>query len=163
MADTGHFLAFNFGEDALRIADNATPFSCGYAHLGLGVVALRQGNLRRALRSFERALAAGAFADSPVGFAYVALHFGYALALAGRANEGIPILEQSIEVAESKVLSPAIPYVWLMSVRLTFRWAGGRGAKGGRVHLNRPANSGAGGPTYSLRMLGEVDLYREPK
>ena len=124
LADTGQFSeAFNVGEDALRIAENAShPFSCGYAHLCLGVVALRQGNLRRALRSFERALAAGAFADSPVGFAYVALHFGYALALAGRANEGIPILEQSIELAESGGSWPVIRCVWPMSVKLTFRW-----------------------------------------
>ena len=63
LAESGKFSeAFNIAEDALRIAEDANhPFSCGYAHLGLGVVALRQGNLRRALRSFERALAAGAF------------------------------------------------------------------------------------------------------
>jgi class 3 adenylate cyclase/tetratricopeptide (TPR) repeat protein len=164
LADTGQFSeAFNIGEDALRIAENAShPFSCGYAHLGLGVVALRQGNLRRALRSFERALAAGAFADSPVGFAYVALHFGYGLALAGRANEGIPILEQSIELAESKgfVARHALRLAYVSEAYLSLGREGEalkaatRALDLARKHEER-ANE-----AYSLRMLGEVDLYR---
>jgi class 3 adenylate cyclase len=163
LADTGQFSeAFNVGEDALRIAENVShPFSCGYAHLGLGVVALRQGNLRRALRSFERALAAGAFADSPVGFAYVALHFGYALALAGRANEGIPILEQSIELAESKgfVARHALRLAYVSEAYLSLGREGEalnaatRALDLARKHEER-ANE-----AYSLRMLGEVDLY----
>jgi class 3 adenylate cyclase/tetratricopeptide (TPR) repeat protein len=164
LADTGHFSeAFNIGEDALRVGENAShPFSCGYAHLGLGVVALRQGNLRRALRSFERALAAGAFADSPVGFAYVALHFGYALALAGRANEGIPILEQSIEVSESKgfVARHSLRLAYVSEAYLSLGResealkAATRALELARKHEER-ANE-----AYSLRMLGEVDLYR---
>ena len=164
LADTGQFSeAFNVGEDALRIAENAShPFSCGYAHLCLGVVALRQGNLRRALRSFERALAAGAFADSPVGFAYVALHFGYALALAGRANEGIPILEQSIELAESRgfVARHSLRLAYVSEAYLSLGREGEalnaatRALELARKHEER-ANE-----AYSLRMLGEVDLYR---
>jgi class 3 adenylate cyclase/tetratricopeptide (TPR) repeat protein len=164
LADMGRFPeAFSIGEDALRVSENAShPFSCGYAHLGLGVVALRQGNVRRALRSFERSLAAGAFADSPVGFAFVALHLGYALALAGRAKEGIPILQQSIEMAESR------RFVARHSLRLAYASEAylslGRDADAlqtarraldlAREHRER-ANE-----AYSLRMLGEVDLYR---
>jgi class 3 adenylate cyclase/tetratricopeptide (TPR) repeat protein len=164
LADTGQFSeAFNVGEDALRIAENAShPFSCGYAHLCLGVVALRQGNLRRALRSFERALAAGAFADSPVGFAYVALHFGYALALAGRANEGIPILEQSIELAESRgfVARHSLRLAYVSEAYLSLGREGEalnaatRALELARKHEER-ANE-----AYSLRMLGEVEMYR---
>jgi class 3 adenylate cyclase/tetratricopeptide (TPR) repeat protein len=164
LAELGRFSeAFSIGEDALRVSENAShPFSCGYAHLGLGVVALRQGNVRRALRSFERALAAGAFADSPVGFAYVALHLGYALALAGRANEGIPILQQSIEVAEAR------RFVARHSLRLAYASEAylslGRDVDAlksaqqaldlARQHRER-ANE-----AYSLRMMGEVELYR---
>lgn len=164
LADTGHFSeAFNVGEDALRIGENAShPFSCGYAHLGLGVVALRQGNLRRALRSFERALAAGAFADSPVGFAYVALHFGYALALAGRANEGIPILEQSIEVAESKgfVARHSLRLAYVSEAYLSLgRESEALKAATCALELARKHEERAN-EAYSLRMLGEVDLYR---
>lgn len=164
LADCGHFAeAFSIGEDALRISENAShPFSCGYSHLGLGVVALRQGNVQRALRSFERSLAAGAFADSPVGFAYVALHLGYALALSGRANEGIPILEKSIDIAETR------GFVARHSLRLAYTseayLALGRDTEAfkvatraldlARTHEERVNE------VFALRMLGEIELYR---
>ncbi|WP_249143892.1 adenylate/guanylate cyclase domain-containing protein [Bradyrhizobium lablabi] len=164
LADTGNFSeAFSIGEDGLRIAETAGhPFSCGYAHLGLGVVALRQGNLRRALRSFERSLAAGAFADSPVGFAYVSLHLGYGLALSGRANEGIPILERSIELAQSRgfVARHALRLAYVSEAYLLLgrdndaRNAAQRALELARQHGER-ANE-----AYSLRMLGEVESYR---
>lgn len=161
LAELGEFSeAFSAGEDALRISEEANhPFSCGYAHLGLGVVALRQGNLRRALRSFERALAAGAFADSPVGFAFVALHLGYALALANRQEEGIPVLEQSIQVAEARGFvarhSLRLAYVseaYLIAGRdADAMAAGSRALELARMH-NERANE-----AYALRILGEVD------
>jgi class 3 adenylate cyclase/tetratricopeptide (TPR) repeat protein len=164
LAETGKFSeAFNVAEDALRISENANhPFSCGYAHLGLGVVALRQGNLRRALRSFERALTAGAFADSPVGFAFVALHLGYALSLAGRANEGIPVLEQSIHVAESRgfVARHSLRLAYASEAYLSLgREADALTAAARALDLARKHGERAN-EAYSLRMLGEVDLHR---
>ena len=164
LAEIGKFSeAYNIAEDALRIAENARhPFSCGYAHLGLGVVALRQGNLGRALRSFERALAAGAFADSPVGFAFVALHLGYALSLASRASEGIPLLEKSIQVAESRgfVARHSLRLAYASEAYLTLGReldalaAAERALDLARKHCEQ-ANE-----AYSLRMLGEVELHR---
>jgi class 3 adenylate cyclase/tetratricopeptide (TPR) repeat protein len=164
LADCGDFLeAFDIGEDALRIAENAShPFSCGYAHLGLGVVALRQGNLRRAVRSFERALAAGAFADSPVGFAFVALHLGYALALSGRANDGIPILERSIALAESRgfVARHALRLAYASEAYLALgRDVDAFQAATCALDLGRSHDEQAN-EAYALRMLGEVELYR---
>jgi class 3 adenylate cyclase/tetratricopeptide (TPR) repeat protein len=163
LAETGEFSeAFNVAEDALRIAENANhPFSCGYAHLGLGVVALRQGNLRRALRSFERALAAGAFADSPVGFSFVALHLGYALSLAGRANEGIPVLEQSVQIAESRgfVARHSLRLAYASEAYLTLgREADALKAAARALELARKHGERAN-EAYSLRMLGEIDLH----
>jgi tetratricopeptide (TPR) repeat protein len=164
LAETGKFSeAFNIAEDALRIAEDANhPFSCGYAHLGLGVVALRQGNLRRALRAFERALAAGAFADSPVGFAFVALHLGYALSLAGRANEGIPILEQTIQIAESRgfVARHSLRLAYASEAYLTLgREADALKASARALELARKHGERAN-EAYSLRMLGEIELHR---
>ena len=103
-AELGEFeTGSTIGEEALRIAEVADhPFSCGYAHLGLGVVSLRKGDVRHAVRSLEHALGAGAFADSPVGFAYVALHLGYGLALSDQPAEGIAMLIQTVNIAESK-------------------------------------------------------------
>jgi class 3 adenylate cyclase/tetratricopeptide (TPR) repeat protein len=164
LAEMGKFSeAYNVAEDALRIAENARhPFSCGYGHLGLGVVALRQGNLGRALRSFERALAAGAFADSPVGFAFVALHLGYALSLAGRANEGIPLLEKSIQVAEARgfVARHSLRLAYASEAYLTLgREVDALAAAERALDLARKHCEQAN-EAYSLRMLGEVELHR---
>jgi class 3 adenylate cyclase/tetratricopeptide (TPR) repeat protein len=163
LAETGKFSeAFNFAEDALRIAQDADhPFSCGYAYLGLGVVAQRQGNVHKALHSFERSLAAGAFADSPVGFAYVSFHLGYALSLAGRASEGIPILEKSIQRAESRgfVARHSLRLAYVSEAYLTLGRsadalnAGTRALELARLHRER-ANE-----AYSLRMIGEIYLH----
>src|SRR5690242_3699083 len=164
LAEIGEFSeAFNIAEDALRIAEDAShPFSCGYAYLGLGVVALRQGNVHRALRSFERALAAGAFADSPVGFAFVSLHLGYALSLAGRANEGIPILEKSIHLAESRgfVARHSLRLAYVSEAYLSLgRKADALKTATRALELARKHGERAN-EAYSLRMLGEIDLNR---
>jgi class 3 adenylate cyclase/tetratricopeptide (TPR) repeat protein len=104
LAELGDFArAVEIGDEAVHLAENAHhPFSAGYAHLGMGVLYLRRGDLRRSIFSFERALSVGAFSDSPVGFSFVAFHLGYALALAGRVPEGIALLEKTVAVAEAK-------------------------------------------------------------
>ena len=159
-AELGDFAeAFAAGDEALRIAEAAEhPYSLGYAHCGLGVLFLRQGDPRRALRSLERALGTDAFTNSPVGFAYVAFHLGYAQALAGRALEGIAILEKTVRVAECKgfVARHALRLAYLGEAQLL----GGRGGEAeptaaralalAREHDER-ANE-----AYALRVLGEV-------
>ncbi|MGQ0683934.1 adenylate/guanylate cyclase domain-containing protein [Bradyrhizobium sp.] len=164
LAETGKFSeAYVIGEEALQISEsNRHPFSIGYAHLGLGVVAMRQGHFRRAVRSFQRSLAAGAFADSPVGFAFVALHLGYALSLDNRAGEGIPILEDSIRVAETRGFaarhSLRLAYIseaYLSVDRIDDALsAASRALETARSHQER-ANE-----AYALRALGEIDLRR---
>jgi tetratricopeptide (TPR) repeat protein len=151
------------GAEAVRIAENADhPFSSGYAHLGMGVLLLRQGELPRAIFEFERALAMGAFADIPVGYAYVAFHLGYALALAGRAGEGLPMLEKTVELAESKgfVARHALRLAYLAEVYLLVGRtenafaAAARALQFAREHKER-ANE-----AYALRVLGEVEARR---
>jgi class 3 adenylate cyclase/tetratricopeptide (TPR) repeat protein len=165
LAELGEFAeASMIGEDALRIAEEAKhPFSSGYAHLGLGVVALRQGNLRHALREFERALAAGAFADSPVGFAFVALHLGYTLALANRSDEGIPILEQSVEVAESRgfVARHALRLAYLSEAFLVAGHIDAAAATGLRALELARQHGERANEAYALRVLGEVEARCE--
>jgi class 3 adenylate cyclase/tetratricopeptide (TPR) repeat protein len=151
------------GEEALRIAEAAEhPFSCGYAHLGLGVLFLRQGDVRRALRAFERALSAGAFAESPVGFSYVAFHLGYAHALAGRPDDGIPILEQTVTVAESKrfVARHALRLSYLGEAYLIAGRAGDAAAQAARALALAREHDERANQAYALRVLGEIDLHR---
>jgi len=126
--------------------------------LGLGVLFLRQGDLRRALRSFERALSAGAFAQSPVGFSYVAFHLGYARALAGRADEGITLLEQTVTLAESKrfVARHALRLAYLGEAYLIAGRASEAAATAGRALALARAHDERANQAYSLRVLGEV-------
>jgi tetratricopeptide (TPR) repeat protein len=161
LAETGEFADAQIaGEEALQVAEDSDhPFSIGYAHLGLGVVALRQGHFRHAIRSFQRSLAAGAFADSPVGFAFVALHLGYALSFDGDAMEGISMLEESIKVAESKgfVARHALRLSYVSEAYLAVdrpadaRVAVSRAIALARLHAER-ANE-----AYALRVLGEIE------
>jgi class 3 adenylate cyclase/tetratricopeptide (TPR) repeat protein len=161
LAETGEFAeAYAVGEEALQISeDNNHPFSIGYAHLGLGVVALRQGNFRRAVRSFQRSLAASAFADSPVGFAYVALHLGYALALDNRATEGIPILEQSINVAETRgfVARHSLRLAYVSEAYLAVDRTEDALAAGSRALALAQAHEERANEAYALRVLGESE------
>jgi len=147
------------GEEALRLAQAAEhPFSCGYAHLGLGVLFLRQGDLRRALRSFERALSAGAFAESPVGFSYVAFHLGFARALAGRAEEGIALLEQTVTLAESKrfVARHALRLAYLGEAYLIAGRGSDAAAAATRALTLAREHDERANQAYALRVLGEV-------
>jgi class 3 adenylate cyclase/tetratricopeptide (TPR) repeat protein len=161
-AELGDFAeGFSAGEEALRIAEAAEhPFSCGYAHLGLGVISLRQGDPRRALRSFERALAAGAFADSPVGFTYVAFHLGYALALVGRPDEGIPLLEQTAKVAESRgfIARHALRLAYLCEAYLIAGRCDDATKTGLRALALAREHDERANEAYALRALGEVDV-----
>src|SRR5258706_15138460 len=58
LAEQGEFArAIEVAEQAARVAEDGDhPFSRGYAHLGLGIVALRRGHVQEAIRGFERAL-----------------------------------------------------------------------------------------------------------
>jgi tetratricopeptide (TPR) repeat protein len=164
LADMGKFgEAYAIGEEALQIAEsNRHPFSIGYAHLGLGVIAMRQGHFRRAVRSFQRSLAAGAFADSPVGFAFVALHLGYALALDNGADEGIPILEDSIRVAETRGFAArhSLRLAYVSEAYLSVnRVDDALSAASRALELARSHEEHAN-EAYALRVLGEIDLRR---
>ena len=153
------------GEEALAIAEAAAhPFSRGYALLCLGVLQLRQGDLRRAIPCLQSALTARAFAESPVGFAYVALHLGYALALSGRTLEGLQMLEQSVAVAESKnfVARHALRLSYLAEIYQVLNRTdeaarvAARALELARTHDER-ANQ-----AYALHVLGAIALRHGP-
>ena len=152
------------GEEALAIAEAAShPFSCGYALLCLGVLQLRQGDLRRAIPSLRRALTARAFAESPVGFAYVALHLGYALALDGHAAEGLPVLEKSIAIAESKhfVARHALRLSYLAEIHLVLNRTDDAAIAATRSLELARAHDERGNQAYALHAMGIVALRQE--
>ena len=163
LAETGKFgEAYAVGEEALQISErNNHPFSIGYAHLGLGVVALRQGQFRRAVRSLQRSLAAGAFADSPVGFAFVALHLGYGLTFDNRSEEGIPILEDSIRVAETRgfIARHSLRLAYVSEAYLSVGRVDDALSTGARALELARSHQERANEAYALRILGEIDQH----
>jgi tetratricopeptide (TPR) repeat protein len=86
------------GEEGLRIAEaGAHPVSLIFACGGIGLLALRQGDLPRALPRLERAVGLCQDADLPVYFPWVAAALGAAYTLTGRVAEAVPLLTQAME------------------------------------------------------------------
>ena len=88
------------GEEGLRIAEAvAHPASLMYAYHGIGLLALRQGDLPRALPWLERAVGLCHDADLPLFFPWMAAALGAAYTLAGRVADAVPLLTQAMEQA----------------------------------------------------------------
>jgi tetratricopeptide (TPR) repeat protein len=88
------------GEEGLGIAEAvASPVSVMYAAWGAGLLALRQGDLLRALPVLERALDICRDIDLPNYFPRVAATLGTAYTLCGRVDDAVPLLERGLEQA----------------------------------------------------------------
>jgi len=89
-----------FGEEGLQIAEAvAHPGSLVRAHWGIGLLALRQGDLAMALPRLERAVGICQDADLPVLFPRMAAALGAAYTLAGRVADAMPLLTQAMAQA----------------------------------------------------------------
>ena len=98
-AERGTFAAGRaVGAAGLRIAEAvAHPSSLMFAIWGLGLLALRQGDLPRALPWLERAVDSCQEADVPGYFPRIAAALGAAYTLAGRVADAVPLLTQAWE------------------------------------------------------------------
>ena len=86
------------GDEGLRIAEAvAHPGSLMCASWGIGLLALRQGDLPRALPLLERAMGICQDADLPVFFPWMAAALGAAYTLGGRVADAVPLLTQAME------------------------------------------------------------------
>jgi class 3 adenylate cyclase/tetratricopeptide (TPR) repeat protein len=153
------------GEEGLRIAEAvAHPASLMMASWGVGLLALRQGDLPRALPLFERAVNLCQDADLPLHFPRVAVALGVVYTLSGRGVDAVPLLTQAIKqtaatesrglhalcrlpLGEAQVLAGRLEEVHaLAKCELAFACE----------HQRR------GDQTHALRLLGEIAAQREP-
>jgi len=74
------------------------PASLMIALWGVGLLALHQGNLPRALPLLERAVGICCDADLPVYFPRVAATLGAAYMLSGRVAAAVPLLTQALAI-----------------------------------------------------------------
>ena len=141
-----------------------TPRSLMYASLGLGLLALRQGDLPRALPLLERAMGICQEADLPVYFPWMAAALGAAYTLAGRVADAVPLLTQAMEqttameIADYQALCHLpLGEAQMLAGRLEEAHAlAERALALAREHQER------GHEAYALRLLGDIAARRDP-
>ncbi len=149
------------GEEGLRIAEAvAQPMSLLRAYQGPGLLALRQGDLRRALPLLERAMGICQDADLALYLPYTAAFLGAAYTLDGRVADAVPLLTQALEqtIARSRVgLCLSLGEAHLLAGRLEEAHTLAEHA----LTLARERQE-RGYQAYALRLLGEIAAYSVP-
>ena len=154
-----------FGEEALRIADAVGhAVSLMAASWGVGLLFLRQGDLRGALPALERAMGLCQNGDTPLWLPRVAAALGAAYILAGRITDAVPPLTQAMEQTTATetadfqtVCRFSLGEAYLLAGRLEEAYAlVGRALMLAQEHQER------GHQAYALRLLGEIAVRHEP-
>jgi tetratricopeptide (TPR) repeat protein len=153
------------GDEGLRIAEAVDhPGSLMWASWAIGLLALRQGDLSRALPRLERAVGICQDTDLPVYVPWVTAALGAAYTLAGRIADAVPLLTQ---VVEQTTGTETVAYQVLY--RLSLGEAQVLAGRLGEAHaltertlaLAR-ARQERGHQAYALRLLGEIAARRDP-
>jgi tetratricopeptide (TPR) repeat protein len=153
------------GEEGLRIAEEvAHPGSPMRAYHGLGLLALRQGDLPRALPCLERALGICQDADLPVFFPMTAAALGAAYTLGGRIADAVPLLTQAIAQisATEMVRNQAFCCLSLGEAQLLADRPEEAQALAEQALTLARAHQERGHQAYTLRLLGDIAARREP-
>jgi DNA-binding SARP family transcriptional activator len=124
LAHIGRFdEAIGHAEVAVHIAEAADhPFTLYRGLFALGLVSLRRGDLPRATRALERYLDLSRTWQIVVGNSHVAAVLGVAHALAGRADEALPLVAGALE--DSRSFWYNWPALVLLCAGMVSLWAG---------------------------------------
>ena len=153
------------GEKGLRIAEAvAHPGSLLWASWGVGLLALRQGDLPRALRLLERAVGICQDVEVSLYFPLIAVALGAAYTLSGRVAVAMPLLTQAMEQATAMEITAdqalcclSLGEAQVLAGHLDDALAHAEGALAlARAHQER------GHQAHALRLLGEIATRRDP-
>jgi len=153
------------GDEGFRIAEAvAHPASLMIASWGVGLLALRRGDLPRALPRLEQAVGLCQDADLPVRFPQTAAALGAAYILAGRVADAVLLLTQGMEqttamemVVYQALCSLSLGEAQVLAGRLVEAHAlAERALVLAREHQER------GNQAYALRLLGDITARRGP-
>jgi class 3 adenylate cyclase/tetratricopeptide (TPR) repeat protein len=153
------------GEEGLRIAEEVDhPASLMVASWGGGLLALRQGDLHRALPLLERAVRICQDADLTVLFPMVTTALGVAYTLGGRVADAVPLLTQAMEqsTAMEMVVYQALCRLSLGAAHLLAGRLEEAQALAERALALARAHQERGHEAYALRLLGDIAARREP-
>ncbi|HLB78545.1 MAG TPA: hypothetical protein VJO72_16060, partial [Candidatus Dormibacteraeota bacterium] len=153
------------GEEGLRIAEAVDhPASVMIASWGIGLLALRQGDLPRALPLLERAVGLCQDADLPLYFPWMAWALGAAYTLNGRVADAVPLLTQAMEQADAMERVDVQAFCSLSLGEAQMR--AGRLAEAYTLAAHTLAHAREhkerGNEAYALRLLGEIAAQRDP-
>jgi tetratricopeptide (TPR) repeat protein len=155
-----------FGDEGLRIAETVThPPSLMVASWGIGLLALRQGNLSRALPLLERAVGICRDADIPYYFPWMAAALGAAYTLAERVADAVSLLteamEQSTATETETVAFQALCRLPLSEAQLLADRLEEAQALAEQALMLARAHQERGHQAYALRLLGDIAARRE--
>ena len=154
-----------FGEEGVQIAEAADhPFSRMWVCCAIGLLALRQGDLPRALPRLERAVGLCQEAVLPVYFPWTAAHLVAAYTLGGRVADAMPLLTQALEqtAAQERVDMQALCLLPLGEAYLLAGRLEEAQALAERVLALTRAHQERGNEAHALRLLGEIAAHRAP-
>jgi tetratricopeptide (TPR) repeat protein len=153
------------GEEGLRIAEAvASPVSVMYAAWGIGLLALRRGDLPRALPVLERAVDICWDVDLPNYLPRVASALGAAYTLCGRIDDAVPLLERGMEqaMALERVDLQAFCRLALGEAQLLAGHVEEAQALAECALAHARAHQERGNQAYALRLLGDIAAHRDP-
>jgi class 3 adenylate cyclase/tetratricopeptide (TPR) repeat protein len=154
-----------FGDEGLQTAEAVDhPASLMFASWGIGLLALRQGDLRRALPRLERAMGLCQDADLPVNFPVMAPALGAAYTLGGRVADAVPLLTQALE---QTIATEMVGFQALCSLPLGEAHVAAGHLEEAHTLTERAlalarAHQERSNQAYALRLLGDIAARREP-
>jgi tetratricopeptide (TPR) repeat protein len=153
------------GEEGLHIAEAvAHPASLMIALCAIGVLALRQGDLPRALPRLERAMSICWEADLPFFFPLIAPALGAAYTLDGRVADGVPLLTQAVEQTMAPEMGgqQALCGLALGEAQVLAGWLQEAHALAEQMLALTCERQERGHRAYALRLLGDIGARRGP-
>ena len=152
-------------DEGLQIAEAVDhPGSRMFALWGDGLLALRQGDLSRALPRLERAVRLCQDADHPAWFNLMATALGSVYTLAGRLADAVPLLTQAMEqtMAIDLVAGQALSHLPLGEAQLLAGHLEEAHTLAERALTLTRQHQERGYLAYTLRLLGDIAVRREP-
>jgi class 3 adenylate cyclase/tetratricopeptide (TPR) repeat protein len=165
-AELGGFAAGRaLGEEGLEIAETvAHPSSLMWAYYGIGLLALRQGELRQSLPRLERAMDICQEAHLPIFFPRMAAALGAAYTLAGRLDDTIPLLTQAMgQTSTAEMVGfRALCRLPLAEAHLLAGRLAEAHALAEQALAHAHAHHERGNEAYARRLLGDIAAHRAP-
>jgi tetratricopeptide (TPR) repeat protein len=148
-------------EEGFQIAQTvAHPASLLLASYGLGLLALRQGDLPKALSWLAQAVGSCQEAARPATYPAVAAALGAAYALGGRRAEAVPLLTSTLEQTMT-TMRTGLPMLFGFPALCHLSPEEAQAFAVRALELAR-THQAQGHEAYALHLLGEIAAHREP-